>query len=88
MGLNRPIGGTGHPGAIAASTDHGGLSGLSDDDHGQYHNDTRGDARYYQKSEHLNTSAGAGDAGKPVILDAGGHIDATMISDGDIDHTA
>ena len=27
-------------------TDHGGLTGLSDDDHGQYHNDARGDARY------------------------------------------
>lgn len=27
-------------------TDHGALTGLSDDDHGQYHNDTRGDARY------------------------------------------
>lgn len=26
--------------------DHGGLSGLSDDDHAQYHNDARGDARY------------------------------------------
>lgn len=27
-------------------TDHGGLTGLADDDHTQYHNDTRGDARY------------------------------------------
>lgn len=34
------------PGGI---TDHGGLSGLSDDDHTQYHNDTRGDARYPRK---------------------------------------
>lgn len=32
-------------------TDHGALTGLADDDHTQYHNDTRGDARYYQKSE-------------------------------------
>lgn len=29
-------------------TDHGALTGLSDDDHPQYHNDTRGDARYSQ----------------------------------------
>lgn len=29
-------------------TDHGGLTGLADDDHTQYHNDTRGDARYSQ----------------------------------------
>jgi|21_taG_2_1085346.scaffolds.fasta_scaffold00635_6 hypothetical protein len=42
------------------------------------------DDRYYQESEFLNASAGAGDAGKPVKLDAGGHIDSTMINDGDI----
>ncbi len=32
-------------------TDHGLLSGLGDDDHVQYHNDTRGDARYYTKTQ-------------------------------------
>ena len=32
-------------------TDHGALTGLSDDDHGQYHNDARGDARYYTKAQ-------------------------------------
>ena len=31
-------------------TDHGALTGLSDDDHSQYHNDARGDARYSQLS--------------------------------------
>lgn len=36
----------------------------------------------------LTTSAGAGSAGKLIRLDAGGHVDATMINDGDIDHTA
>jgi Phage tail repeat like len=29
-------------------TDHGALTGLADDDHPQYHNDARGDARYAQ----------------------------------------
>lgn len=29
-------------------SDHGALTGLADDDHPQYHNDTRGDARYGQ----------------------------------------
>lgn len=29
-------------------TDHGALTGLGDDDHTQYHNDARGDARYSQ----------------------------------------
>ncbi len=32
-------------------TDHGALTGLTNDDHPQYHNDARGDARYYQQSE-------------------------------------
>lgn len=32
-------------------TDHGSLTGLADDDHTQYHNDTRGDARYYTKAQ-------------------------------------
>jgi len=46
------------------------------------------DSRYFTEAEHINVSAGAGDAGKPVKLDAGGQVDATMIADGDIDHTA
>ncbi len=81
--------------------DHGTLAGLAGDDHTQYHTDARGDARYYTETEldagqldnryfteaeHLNSSAGAGDSGKPIKLDAGGHLDATMLNDGDIDH--
>ena len=31
--------------------DHGGLTGLADDDHPQYHDDMRGDARYYTEIE-------------------------------------
>lgn len=34
----------------AGVIDHGGLTGLADDDHTQYHNNTRGDARYYTKT--------------------------------------
>jgi hypothetical protein len=33
------------------SSDHGALTGLGDDDHTQYHNDARGDARYYTQSQ-------------------------------------
>jgi hypothetical protein len=73
---------------VSSVSDHGNLAGLADDDHLQYHNDTRGDARYYQQSEFINVSAGAADAGKPVKLDAGGHIDASMINDADIDHNS
>ena len=38
----------------AGDQDHGDLTGLGDDDHSIYHNDTRGDARYYQKTEWTN----------------------------------
>jgi hypothetical protein len=31
---------------LEAEADHSSLAGLGDDDHTQYHNDTRGDARY------------------------------------------
>lgn len=34
-----------------APADHGMLVGLGDDDHSQYHNDTRGDVRYYTKAQ-------------------------------------
>ena len=44
------------------------------------------DSRYYQKSEFISTSSGATDAGKPVVLDADGNVDASMINDADIDH--
>ena len=83
---------------LAVTIDHGHLLGLSDDDHTAYHTDARGDARYYTESEldagqldnryfteaeHLDSSAGAGDSGKPIKLDAGGLIDDTML---DVDH--
>lgn len=35
----------------AGVSDHGGLSGLADDDHTQYHTDARGDARYYTQAQ-------------------------------------
>lgn len=44
------------------ATDHGALTGLADDDHTQYHNDTRGDARYPLKSNNLSDLASAATA--------------------------
>uniref|UniRef100_A0A6H1ZEX5 Tail protein n=1 Tax=viral metagenome TaxID=1070528 RepID=A0A6H1ZEX5_9ZZZZ len=67
-------------------TDHGGLSGLGDDDHSQYFNTARGDARYFTEAEHINIGAGAGDAGKPIKLNASGYVDPTMVSAGGVDH--
>jgi len=40
----------------------------------------------FEVADFIDTSAGVADAGKPVILDAGGRIDASMIDDSDIDH--
>ncbi|MCP4937331.1 MAG: hypothetical protein GY927_24760 [bacterium] len=34
-----------------AAIDHGSITGLGDDDHTQYHNNARGDARYYTETE-------------------------------------
>lgn len=42
------VGGWAQMGNDGSTTDHGGLSGLTDDDHTQYYNQTRGDARYSQ----------------------------------------
>lgn len=46
-GEQGPVGPQGPPG----QSDHGLLTGLADDDHAQYHNNTRGDVRYYLKTE-------------------------------------
>lgn len=38
-------------GGAGGTSDHGALAGLGDDDHPQYLNNTRGDARYYTKGQ-------------------------------------
>ena len=61
--------------------DHGSaLTGLSDDDHPQYHNNTRGDARYYQKSEF---SGNPGAASAPIKSDTNGAIHAEYLLSND-----
>lgn len=67
---------------MGTTIDHGDLVGLADDDHTQYHNNTRGDARYYQQTEFVITAT----PGAPVKLDGDGNIDAVQINDADIDH--
>jgi hypothetical protein len=62
----------GPPGADGA-TDHGALTGLSDDDHSQYHTDARGDARY-----------SALDHDHPGVYDAAGTA-ATAINTHELD---
>lgn len=43
-------------------------------------------AEVFETADYVQTSAGAADAGKPIVLDADGQIDASMINDADIDH--
>lgn len=49
---------TGGGGGGGGVTDHGALTGLGDDDHTQYHNDTRGDARYVPLARLVATGDG------------------------------
>ena len=44
-------------------TDHGALTGLADDDHLLYHTDTRGDTRYYTKSQVDTSLSGKANTG-------------------------
>lgn len=66
-------------------TDHGDMTGLSDDDHEHYHNDARGDARYApiaHASDTANphgvtaTQAGAEEVGTAATLIAAHSVDA------------
>ncbi len=40
------------------------------------------DDRYFTEAEHLSTSSGAGDAGKPIKLNASGQVDGSMLPAG------
>lgn len=55
---------------INSTLDHGGLAGLGDDDHSQYHNDSRGDARYvqYTTASSVTTLSNLG-GGSATIID-------------------
>lgn len=52
------VGAAGVKGDPGNAADHGALTGLADDDHAQYHNDSRGDARYYTKAQSDSALAG------------------------------
>lgn len=71
---------------LQTDIDHGSISGLNDDDHLQYHNDTRGDARYFQKTEFINSSTGAPDAGKPIKTNVSGKVDGSFIDLSGLSH--
>ena len=60
------IGTQGPPGSGSGgggASDHGALTGLGDDDHPHYHNDARGDVRYYTKPQIDASLAGKSNTG-------------------------
>jgi hypothetical protein len=59
--VNAELGGTGWQ--SGGASDHGALTGLADDDHTQYHNDVRGDARYSALGHGHSNAVAAGAAG-------------------------
>lgn len=65
-------------------TDHGLLSGLGDDDHTQYHNDTRGDARYNTKSEITALLSGKSNTGHTHDIADINEFGVTVISESHI----
>ncbi len=42
---------------------------------------------YYKKSEHIQTSSGSSDAGKPIVADPEGDVDASFVNSADVDHS-
>ena len=54
--------------------------------------DAQGDytesAGAYEQADYLASSVGVGDAGKPIVLDATGKLDPSIIDDTDIDHNS
>jgi hypothetical protein len=94
--LTTAVGGEGDPGG---TSDHGELDGLSDDDHTQYHNNTRGDSRYYTKAiadalfQPLDTdlttlAAGITAAGHALLDDANAAAQRVTLSLGNVDNTS
>lgn len=63
LGSNGSLLDTSGLGGGGGVTDHGALTGLSDDDHTQYHNDTRGDARYPPLARTISPGTGLSGGG-------------------------
>ena len=69
--------------------DHGDLTGLEDDDHTQYHNDTRGDVRYYTKAQVDSSLSGKANTSHTHSASdiTSGTLDTARIADGSISLT-
>lgn len=66
--------------SVSGVTDHGALTGLADDDHAQYHNDARGDARYEAKNANIQSH---------ISSTSNPHsVTATQVGLGNVDNTS
>lgn len=75
---------SGSTGGSSGVTDHGLLTGLADDDHTQYFNTARGDARYLQTSRTLTAGAGltgGGDLSADRTFTVGAGLGITVNAD-------
>jgi hypothetical protein len=72
--------GTWQPATVSSGgvTDHGALTGLTDDDHPQYHNNARGDARYYTQAQVDTSLAGKVDSNDSRLSDTRTPTDGTV----------
>ena len=77
-GTNGTNGATGATGP-AGTTVHSALTGLGGDDHTQYHNNTRGDARYQPLDATLTALAGVTTAADKLIYATGSDAFATCV---------
>jgi hypothetical protein len=59
--------------SAGGGADHGSLTGKADDDHPQYHNDARGDARYYTQAQ-VDAAISAGGGGS--FIGARAYVDS------------
>lgn len=72
-----------NPSSAAGVTDHGDLTGLSDDDHTNYLNNARGDARYWQLSTGMTRVLGGAGAGTLTALTTSDQSIASLSIAGD-----
>jgi len=75
---------SGGGGGVSGVTDHGALTGLSDDDHPQYLTPVRGDARYIPATRNISAGAGltgGGDLSADRTLAVGAGLGITVNAD-------
>lgn len=66
------------PDDVLGNIDHGSISGLGDDDHAQYHNDSRGDARYRFSPLTITSNTTLSASPQVVLCNSSSNITVTL----------